>query len=200
MVLTPIYSKCFIQPLREPLFSVIIGKTVSLVGTVVGTYTGTVSVVGVVIQALMLDAGLMIVQIANRMAIHNVEPLGRNRVNTAFVSVLFLGQLVGTKAGNEVYEKYGGWIASGSLSVALLVFSYLVIALRGPYEERWIGWHGGWALKPKGRDTDPNGEEVGGVVRGSSVEMSDMSMRDRTGSKTSGVDTHAAMSVQRSRT
>ena len=199
IVLAPVYSKCFIQPLREPLFSVIIGNTVSLVGTVVGTYTGTTSVVGVIIQALMLDAGLIIVQIANRMAIHNVEPLGRNRVNTAFVSVLYLGQLVGTKAGNEVYEQYGGWVASGSLSVALLVFSYAVIALRGPYEERWMGWHGGWALKPKGRDADPDGEEVGGFGRDSSVEMSGMPVRERMGSKTSGADTQAALSKQRSR-
>jgi len=143
MVLAPVYSKCFIQPLQEPLFSVVIGKTVSLVGTVVGTYTGTRTVVGPIIQALMLDAGLIIVQIANRVAIHPVEPLGRNRVNTAFVSILYVGQLTGTKAGNEVYEKYGGWVASGSLSVAVLVFSYVVIALRGPHEQGWIGWRGG---------------------------------------------------------
>ncbi len=154
MLLGPIYGKYVIQPLREPLFSVMVGKTVSLVGIVVGTYTGTHNVAGPIIEALFLDAGLMIVQIANRMAIHGVEPQGRNRVNTAFVSVMYLGQLTGTKAGNEVYEEYGGWVASGSLSVAIILFAYVIIAVRGPYEPGWIGWGGGWGFKPKERKTD----------------------------------------------
>jgi predicted MFS family arabinose efflux permease len=175
MLLGPIYGKYVIQPLREPLFSVIVGKTVSLVGIVVGTYAGTHNVAGPIIQAFMLDAGLMIVQIANRMAIHGVEPQGRNRVNTAFVSVMYLGQLTGTKAGNEVYEKYGGWIASGSLSVAVIAFSYVIIALRGPYEQGWIGWGGGWRLKPKEKKGD--GEE-GSCVAEASVEMKDVQGRE----------------------
>jgi hypothetical protein len=121
----------------------------------------------------------MIVQISNRMAIHAVEPQGRNRVNTAFVSVMYLGQLTGTKAGNEVYEKYGGWIASGSLSVAVIAFSYLIIALRGPHEQGWIGWGGGWGLKPKGKKGDEDGEEKGGCVAKASVQMKDMQARER---------------------
>jgi predicted MFS family arabinose efflux permease len=185
MLLGPIYGKYLIQPLREPLFSVIVGKTVSLVGIVVGTYTGTHNVAGPIIQALMLDAGLIIVQIANRMAIHAVEPQGRNRVNTAFVSVMYLGQLTGTKAGNEVYEKHGGWIASGSLSVAVIAFSYVIIALRGPYEKGWIGWSGGWGLKPKEKKGD---EEEGGCVARASVEMKDIQGWERAIPENDSVD------------
>jgi predicted MFS family arabinose efflux permease len=154
MLLGPIYGRFVIQPLRQPLYSVIVGKTVSLVGIVVGTYIGTHNVAGPIIQALLLDAGLMIVQISNRMAIHEVEPQGRNRVNTAFVSVMYLGQLTGTKAGNDLYEKHGGWIASGSLSVGVIAISYFIISLRGPYERGWIGWHGGWGLEPKEKKAD----------------------------------------------
>ena len=171
MLLGPIYGKYVIQPLREPLFSVMVGKTVSLVGIVVGTYAGTHNVVGPVIQALMLDAGLMIVQVSNRVAIHAVEPQGRNRVNTAFVSVMYLGQLTGTKAGNEVYEKYGGWVASGSLSVAVIVFSFVIIALRGPYEQGWIGWGGGWGFKPKEKKLD---QEEGNSIAKDSVGTESM--------------------------
>ena len=185
MLLGPVYGRYLIKSLREPLFSVIVGKTVSLVGIVVGTYTGTHNVAGPVIQALMLDAGLMIVQISNRVAIHGVEPQGRNRVNTAFVSVMYLGQLTGTKAGNEVYEKYGGWIASGSLSVAVIAFSYVIVALRGPYEQRWIGWDGGWGLKRKEKEGD--GEEEGCVAK-TSVEMKDMRERERAARGDDGVD------------
>jgi predicted MFS family arabinose efflux permease len=185
MLLGPIYGKYVIQPLREPLFSVAVGKTVSLVGIVVGTYTGTHNVAGPVIQALMLDAGLIIVQIANRMSIHGVEPQGRNRVNTAFVSVMYLGQLTGTKAGNEVYEKYGGWIASGSLSVAVIAFSYVLMALRGPHEHGWIGWSGGWGLKPK--EKKRNGDE-GDCVAKTSVEMKDMQGQETTPRGNDGIN------------
>lgn len=176
MVLGPFYGKYIIQPLREPLFSVLVGKTVSLIGIVVGTYTGTRNVAGPVIQAFMLDAGLMIVQIANRMAIHRVEPKGRNRVNTAFVSAMYLGQLTGTKAGNVVYERYGGWVASGNLSVGVIACSYLIVAARGPYEKGWVGWGGGWGRKSREKERD--GEEGGGVAKGE-VEMGDMKEQER---------------------
>jgi predicted MFS family arabinose efflux permease len=176
MVLGPLYGKYIIQPLCEPLFSVLASKTVSLIGIVVGTYTGTHSVAGPVIQAFMLDAGLMIVQIANRMAIHGVEPKGRNRVNTAFVRVMYLGQLTGTKAGNVVYERYGGWVASGSLNMGVIACSYLIVAARGPYEKGWVGWGGGWGRKSKEKERD--GEEGGGVTK-REVEMGDMKEQEQ---------------------
>ena len=102
MVLGPLYSKLIIKPLKQPLLSVIVGKTISFVGVVVGTYSGRHTVAGPIIQALFLDAGLMIVQISNRLAIHPVSPKGRNRVNTAFVTVMYVGSLTGTKVGNQI--------------------------------------------------------------------------------------------------
>jgi hypothetical protein len=75
-------------------------------------------------------------------------------VNTAFVAFIYLGQLTGTKAGNTVYENYGGWIASGSLSVAIMIFSLVLVALRGPHELAWVGWTGGWSMEPKQKPAD----------------------------------------------
>lgn len=149
MILGPLYGKYVVQPLKQPLYSVAVGKTISLVGIVIGTFVGVHNVAGPLLQALLLDAGLMLVQISNRMSIHPIEPKGRNRVNTAFVSVLYAGMLSGTKAGNVVYEKYGGWTASGSLSLAMILFGFVVIAARGPHEEGWLGWSGGWGVEPK---------------------------------------------------
>jgi predicted MFS family arabinose efflux permease len=171
MLLSPVYSRYIIQPLREPLYSVVVGKTISLVGTVIGTYTGTLSVAGPILQAVMLDAGLMFVQISNRMSIHRVEPQGRNRVNTAFVAIMFLGQLAGTKAGNQVYENNGGWVASGSLSVGILLFGYVLVALKGPHEQGWIGWSGGWGVKPNNRG---EGDDDRDSITGQSVELRDL--------------------------
>lgn len=144
MVLGPLFGKYIVQPLRSPLLSAVVGVTVSLVGIVLGTALGTQSVAGPVLQALLLDAGLMILTISNRMSIHGIEPEAANKVNTAFVSCLYLGMLAGTKAGNDVYEKYNGWLASGGLSIGIIAFSYVVILVRGPHEKGWVGWSGGW--------------------------------------------------------
>lgn len=147
MIVGPLYGSFIIRPLGEPLFSAIVGKMVSMVGIVIGTFAGKHSVAGPILQALLLDAGLMILQISSRIAIHSCEPRGRNRVNTAFVAMLYMGSLAGTKAGNVMYQNYGGWLASDGLSIAILGFSFVIIMLRGPHEQGRIGWTGGWRLK-----------------------------------------------------
>lgn len=91
-------------------------------------------------------------QIANRSAIFSVEPKGRNRVNTAFMVATFLGQLTGTTVGSHLYAE-GGWIASGSYSVASAGAGLIVCFLRGPWEDGWIGWHGGWSIYKKDRNS-----------------------------------------------
>lgn len=147
IILTPVYAKYIIQPFA-PTFSCLIGWAILLVGIVVGTYSGPYTVVGPIVQALSLDAGFQICQVANRAAIHAIEPNGRNRVNTAFMLLSFLGQMTGTSVGAELYEK-GGWRASGSLSVGFVVLILILSVVRGPYENGWFGWSGGWDIRKK---------------------------------------------------
>lgn len=171
--LGPLYAKYLIQPLKIPAYAVIIGEFVNLVGCIIGTYTGTFTLAGPVLQALGLDAGLQITQIANRTAIYSVAPDARNRVNTVFMIFTFLGQISGTAAGNEIYERYGGWRSSGSLSVAIVAFSFVVVGVRGPWEKGWIGWGGGWGKIDKrvknekeGGDVEKAADGKGGVEAG----------------------------------
>ncbi|EXJ77492.1 hypothetical protein A1O3_09718 [Capronia epimyces CBS 606.96] len=145
IMLGPLYAKYLIQPFT-PLFSCLVGLLACLVGVVVGTYSGKHTVAGPIIQAFTLDMGLQITQVANRGAIATIEPNGRNRVNTAFMLMTFTGQLTGTSAGAKLYAR-GGWVASGSLSVAFVALSIFVCFARGPYEHRWIGWAGGWNVR-----------------------------------------------------
>ncbi|KAL9057149.1 MAG: hypothetical protein Q9162_002477 [Coniocarpon cinnabarinum] len=142
--MSPLYARLFLDRL-VPTMSVYIGLFIDLVCTSIGAYSGTHTVAGPIIQALGLDAGMQITQVANRSSIYAVEPKGRNRVNTVFMVMTFLGQISGTSAGNEIYARHG-WIASGSLSVALLGFAVLVNSVRGPYEKGWYGWGGGWSF------------------------------------------------------
>ncbi|KAI9653783.1 MAG: hypothetical protein M1831_005650 [Alyxoria varia] len=166
IALGPFYAKLFIDSF-VPNVSTLIGLFIYMLGACIGAYTGKVTVAGPIIQALALDAGLQITQIANRSAIYAVEPHGRNRINTFFMLFTFIGQLTGTAAGNRLYVK-SGWVATGSLNVALIAFAMLLVAVRGPYEQGWFGWRGGWTIKKRNRQTaDGKTEEKSlGLARG----------------------------------
>jgi predicted MFS family arabinose efflux permease len=150
MLCSPVYART-VTDRFVPHFSVLFGLSCSLVGVCLGTYIGPFSVAGPVLQALLMDFGNQTAQIANRSSIYSIEPKRRNGVNTAFMVATFCGQLIGTAAGNHVYAA-AGWIGSGSASVGFIGAAILVIVARGPWEEKWAGWKGGWSMKKK----DPN--------------------------------------------
>lgn len=145
MTLGPIYARLVIDK-HVPLFSVIVGELFCLVGVTVGTYVGKHSVAGPILQAVCIDLGLQTSQIANRTAIYRVAPKARNRVNTAYMVSVFCGQLMGTAVGNRLYAR-GGWIASGSASVAFICTALVICVVRGPWEKGWVGWRGGWNIR-----------------------------------------------------
>jgi predicted MFS family arabinose efflux permease len=147
----PFFARHFIDK-HHPLLSVIIGELICLVGIVVGTYSGKITVAGPIIQALAIDLGVQTSQIANRTAIYAVEPKGRNRVNTAYMVSVFCGQLMGTAAGNRLYEQ-GGWVQSGSASVGFICSALVLCMVRGPQEKGWVGWSGGWNMMKRRPDT-----------------------------------------------
>lgn len=145
MLWGPVFARTFMDK-HQPLASVIVGLSICLVGNAIGAYIGLQHVSGPVIQAAFLDAGLQTSQIANRTAIFQVAPKGRNRVNTAYMLGVFLGQLMGTGVGNALYAR-GGWIGSGSAGVGFVAAALLLCFARGPHEKNWFGWHGGWNLR-----------------------------------------------------
>ena len=151
MCFGPPYSR-FVIDKFVPLFSVIIGEFICLVGIVIGTYTGTFTIAGPVIQAFAIDIGLQTSQIANRSAIYGIRPDARNRVNTAYMVSVFCGQLMGTAVGNHLFAE-GGWIKSGSASVGFIGAALVVCFIRGPWEQGWIGWRGGVGIRR--RDLKP---------------------------------------------
>ncbi|KAK3651312.1 hypothetical protein LTR56_005769 [Elasticomyces elasticus] len=151
MVCGPFYARLIIDRF-VPWFSVILGMGWCLIGISLGTYIGTFTVAGPVIQAFLGDFGMQTAQIANRSAIFAVEPKGRNRVNTAFMVATFCGQLVGTSVGSQLYAR-GGWIASGSYSMGSIGMALIITLARGPWEEGWVGWHGGLAIFKKSKDS-----------------------------------------------
>ncbi|KIX03350.1 uncharacterized protein Z518_06902 [Rhinocladiella mackenziei CBS 650.93] len=155
----PIFARTVMEK-HQPLFSIIVGELICLVGVVVGTYIGKFTLAGPIIQAIGIDIGLQTSQIANRTAIYGVAPKARNRVNTAYMVSVFVGQLIGTAVGNSLYAD-GGWIASGSASVGFVSVALLICFSRGPHERGWIGWRGGWNMRKGVPTKSPNtGQEV----------------------------------------
>lgn len=58
---------------------------------------------------------------------------------------LFIGQLMGTAAGTEVFTTYG-WRPAAALNLGFYVWILGIIMLRGPHCARftWFGYEGGW--------------------------------------------------------
>ena len=154
-ILGPIYSRLIIDKFI-PLFSVILGLLYCFIGVVIGTYTGEFTLAGPILQAIFMDLGIQTAQIANRSAIYGIDPKARNRVNTAYMLMVFSGQLTGTAVGNRLYAR-GGWVVSGSAGVGFVGLGLGLCFLRGPWEKGWVGWGGGWGIRR--RDL-----RVGGVV------------------------------------
>ena len=92
---------------------------------------GPFTVAGPILQAFMIDVGLLTAQIANRSAIYPIAPKARNRINTAFMVSIFAGQLIGTAAGNSLYAR-GGWLRSGSANSGFIGIAILSCFARGP--------------------------------------------------------------------
>jgi hypothetical protein len=147
MLLGPLYAH-LVTDRWVPLFSVLVGCACCLAGIVISTYTGTFTVAGPILQALLNDFGMLAAQTANRSAIYAIEPRARNRVNVAYMLATFCGQLLGTAAGNRAYAA-GGWVRSGSASIGFAGAALLFSLARGPWETGWVGWAGGWSLRKK---------------------------------------------------
>ncbi len=128
----------------HPSYSAILAIIVGLFGVIIGTFVGTFSLAGPLIQGLLVNLSLIWSQTANRAQLATVEPSARNRVNTVYTVCTFCGMLMGTAVGNNLYTR-GGWHYSGGASIAFLGFAFIVAVIRGPHEKGWIGWRGGWS-------------------------------------------------------
>ncbi|GAW24797.1 hypothetical protein ANO14919_143910 [Xylariales sp. No.14919] len=126
--------------------TLIIAILITLGTILVGTFVGTFSLAGPIIWTFLGDLGVNTVIVANRVAISNVDPTAHNAVNSVYMIFTFGGQLFGTAVGNTLYAK-GGWTWSGALNIAQLGTALLLVVIKGPHEQGWVGWRGGWDLR-----------------------------------------------------
>lgn len=165
MCLGPLYSKFIIDKLN-PIASCILGELLCLVDVYVGTYTGTFTIAGRVIQAFTIDMRLQTSQISMQTSIYATHPNARSRVNTVYMVYAFCGQLFETAVGNLMFDQ-AGWIRSGSMSIGFIGGILLILLVRGPWETGWVGWAGGWSTWRKDLTKPPAPAEH---VKGGDVE------------------------------
>lgn len=165
-ILNPFISHRLVNR-TTPIHAGLVGLLIMLVGVLVGTFTGTVSLAGPVIMGFLLDLGMILYQTASRTLLASVEPNASNRVNTVYMVATFCGLLMGTTVGNRLYAA-GGWHYSGYGDLGFLAIAIGLLVARGPHETGWFGWGGGWGFGEKGSPSSTSGsgesdEEAGGV-------------------------------------
>ncbi|KAF2228255.1 major facilitator superfamily domain-containing protein [Elsinoe ampelina] len=119
------------------------------VGMAVGTFTGTRSVVGPMVQATLHDAGFTLLQVAGRDVAFAVDVQARGRINTALTVSIFVGNLIGTALGGTLFTNKG-WVSNGAVMLGIAIAGLGVGISRGPRIDGWVGWKGSWKLSDEG--------------------------------------------------
>ena len=94
------------------------------------------SIVGMVVGILLLDAGEQCVLIANQHTIYSLRPDARNRLNTVFMCVMFIGGACGSLTATWLWETTHSWALISSAGGGLVIMGMLIAVRRkysGPY-------------------------------------------------------------------
>ncbi|XPV70459.1 MAG: MFS transporter [Halarcobacter sp.] len=84
-----------------------------------------------IVATLLIDIGFQAIQINNLSQIYGLDEKAHSRINTAYMSAMFVGGSIGTFIGVLCWEK-GGWnfvtlqlLALAVLSLGIIVYSYM---------------------------------------------------------------------------
>ncbi|KAJ7311773.1 major facilitator superfamily domain-containing protein [Mycena albidolilacea] len=120
---------------------------------------GGLSVAAVLVVAFGLNLFRQLVQASLATIVLSISAEARGRLNAVNVLSIFLGQVMGTPVGSQIYLQHG-WRACAALSVGLSGAQIVVLLLRGPHCGRyaWVGWEGGWGARRRKGDAEKPGE------------------------------------------
>ena len=150
LTFVPPYSRLIIDRF-VPNLSGALGLVCAIIGVIVGSYTGSRKIAGVVNEAIGIDFGVQTASIAYRTAIYVTDPNARNKTNIAYTISTSTNQLIGTSIGNHLYA-IREWALSGEASIRFLAAALVVTMIKGPWETHWVGWRGGFHVRKNGLD------------------------------------------------
>ncbi len=112
---------------RGPLWMVVFVVALMLLAWIV--FLGWNNMAGMVVGILLLDAGEQCVLIANQHTIYALRPDARNRLNTLFMCVMFIGGACGSLTATGLWEATHNWTLI-SLAGGAFVLSGMLLAVR----------------------------------------------------------------------
>jgi len=95
-------------------------------GAFICFYTLGTTVAGMVVGIILLDLGQQSVHVSNQARVYALQPAARNRLNTVFMTVSFIGTSLGSAIGLWAWDKaqWNGVCAAGAISVTLALIIY----------------------------------------------------------------------------
>jgi len=113
-----------------PRRSLLVGLLCCVLAFVVFTFD--VSLRGLIAGVVLLDFGLSVANVANQSMIMGLEPEARSRINTLYVTSIFLGGAMGSATASAAWA-YSGWpaVCAVGLFVAALALVIHLVARPG---------------------------------------------------------------------
>jgi predicted MFS family arabinose efflux permease len=112
---------------KNPRVAIGIGLSLILVSFGIFYLTGS-TVWGMIAGIVMLDLGQQSIHVSNQARIYTMLPHARNRLNTVYMTVSFIGTALGSAIGLLVWDakKWPGICAMGVVCIALATTLYLL--------------------------------------------------------------------------
>ncbi|KAG2124592.1 major facilitator superfamily domain-containing protein [Suillus clintonianus] len=127
-----------------PWYATLIATCLLIASQAVQTAAGGINVAAVVIACFGLDVARQSQQVSMTTRVLSISSAARARLNAILILSLFIGQVMGTSVGTQVFVQHG-WRACSLFMLALQGFQIVVLLLRGPHCPRnhWFGYEGG---------------------------------------------------------
>ncbi|SLJ93796.1 Predicted arabinose efflux permease, MFS family [Enterobacter sp. NFR05] len=113
---------------QGPFRMVMLGVILMLLAWIV--FWGWNSMAGMVVGILLLDAGEQCVLIANQHTIYALRPDARNRLNTLFMCVMFIGGACGSLTATGLWQATQSWTLISAAGAALVLCGMLIAVRR----------------------------------------------------------------------
>ncbi|MET3701821.1 MFS transporter [Citrobacter sp. UYEF32] len=113
---------------QGPFRMVMLGVILMLLAWIV--FWGWNSMAGMVVGILLLDAGEQCVLIANQHTIYALRPDARNRLNTLFMCVMFIGGASGSLTATGLWQATQSWTLISAAGAALVLCGMLIAVRR----------------------------------------------------------------------